>query len=71
VIKLELFEPLKENGMLYIYDTFGRTLQTITVSANTQFIDVDLSNLTRGSYIIEVQYDGFKKYRQKVIKAEK
>lgn len=57
---------IARNSQIHIYDLSGRRMIT-TSGQNTEIIQVDVSSLSNGLYIIEIQHDDFSK-RLKFVK---
>ncbi len=51
-LKIEFSTPVV-NGKLYIYDTQGKLFKTVVLSSNTYFMNLDVSALSAGQYIVE------------------
>jgi hypothetical protein len=57
-----------ENTTISLYDLLGRNVYTSTIAAGSNAANIDLSNLTKGNYIVKVSNEKTILYHQKIVK---
>ena len=66
-LNVKLENPIQQDGVIRVYDIWGKLLQDRRIISGTSQVNLNLDNLTSGVYFIEVQ-EGEKAVRKRVVK---
>ena len=59
-VLLRLHEPLQREGLIRVWDATGRVVQTLSASAGTGAVALELGSLNTGVYAVEILAEGFR-----------
>ncbi len=59
-VLLRLNEPLQHDGRVRVLDVAGRVVQSMSVTAGTPFVSLELGSLSSGVYEVEILAEGFR-----------
>jgi len=68
VVNFETLKLTDNEGKIQVVDAYGHTLDELTIPANTERLQVDLSPYPTGTYFLYIRYDSVRMQAHKVIK---